>query len=422
MIRSTQKFSGSGDSAVYGYIDNLIQYLSIFKNRDHMIVEALANLGDLQYMTTQEVDLYVYNLSNNTTWYVLDTEEFKFVTSKNYHMYFNKLTGETFRFGATPDEDPSMCDLGPEILDLEISVNGCPTVNGHNCRFCYKNNTNAEPVNMTLETFEQIVSKFPKNLCQIAFGITGALTNPDFPKILDVCRRKYGIIPNYTLSGADIKFDGNKNEYPLLSSTCRNCGAIAVSCYEGAKDLCYKIIFGFWSTSIMKLHINMHIVLSRGTMNHVMDVLNDIANHKVTGLRSIVFLRIKPVGRAKFLDTDLTTEEFEKVISFCKEHDISYGFDSCSAHNVIETFKKMGDAGYIQYCEPCESSKFSSYINVNGEYWHCSFCERNEQYKPIKVLECQTINDFWLSKEIEDFRNPKNRASVSCQAFALDLK
>ena len=65
----------------------------------------------------------------------------------------------------------------------------------------------------------------PKCLYSIAFGITGVQTNPDFPKMLEYCYEN-DVIPNYTLSGADLNDE-------ILEVTSKYCGAVAVSCYEG---------------------------------------------------------------------------------------------------------------------------------------------------------------------------------------------
>ena len=139
-------------------------------------------------------------------WRVYHGDNFKltFCEDHSYNCFFSKTTGLNIRFGREVEEDVEWCALGPEILDLEVSVNGCVPVPGStNCKYCYKNNTNAKPTNMSFETFKQIVDSFPKNLSQIAFGITGLKTNPDLEKMFAYCR-EVGIIPNVTTVGADM--------------------------------------------------------------------------------------------------------------------------------------------------------------------------------------------------------------------------
>lgn len=371
---------------------------------------------------TERSKLYEYKFyayGKPQIFYVIDSDIGKFVFNdlhtdcvEPYFYMFNKTNGYTVRFGKLATDDPKMCLLGPEILDLEISVNGCPKINGKNCKFCYKNNTDAEPENMDIETFRNIIKKFPKNLSQIAFGITGTQTNPWFPAILKACKEEFGIIPNYTLSGVDLT-----NE--MLKYTVKYCGAVAVSCYEGAKEICYDTIKRF-NDYDPKFHTNMHIVLSKGTYNHVMDVLNDIKAGKVSGLKSVVFLRIKPVGRAAKMNVAIPSKMLGEIITFCETNNISFGFDSCSATNVIKWYESQNRGDMVKYCEPCESSMFSSYINVNGMYHHCSFCESLPGYTGVNVNECNHFTDIWLGNEIENYRNPVERCSDSCAYFNLD--
>lgn len=243
------------------YITKQVEDFNKFFNYVSKFKELLMFYEDDSYV------LYKYNVDNET-FFIYETKNYKITTNcKNYNCSFNKNTGYTIKFGSTVEEDPDWCKLGPEIMDLEISVNGCPKVGGHNCKFCYKNNSDAPATNMTFDNFKKIIDSIPKSLNQIAFGITGVQTNPDFPKMLRYCKEN-GIIPNYTMSGADLNDD-------IIEVTKECCGAVAVSCYEGNKELCYNTIAELGKKA-PNVHVNMHIVLSKGTLNHVMDVLNDV--------------------------------------------------------------------------------------------------------------------------------------------------
>jgi len=63
---------------------------------------------------------------------LFDTPTRKWVRSPAYNYNFNKETGAFARWGKTFDDDPKFAPAGPEILDIEISIDGCP--NG--CPFC----------------------------------------------------------------------------------------------------------------------------------------------------------------------------------------------------------------------------------------------------------------------------------------------
>lgn len=356
---------------------------------------------------------------NGVRWTVFDGPTFKMTMNDThtYHCFFSKLDGFNCRFGKNVEDDAEYCGLGPEILDLEVSVNGCVPVPGStNCRYCYKNNTNAKPTNMTFETFKQIVDSFPKNLSQIAFGITGLQTNPDLPKMFEYCR-KIGIVPNVTTVGADMNDE-------MKDMLCKWCGAVAVSCYTGAKELCYKTIKELHEYAQDKygrnLHVNMHIVVSNDNMPHLKEVLQDIADKKVEGLKSVVLLRIKPKGRAAKMDCKIALSTYEELVKFCLDNNISFGFDSCSATPVMEVLKKIGKPELCASCEPCESSKLSSYINVKGEYWSCSFAEGTDFIKPVNVLEYKSAIDWWNGDEVKKCRFCTNPACKSCPIYDLD--
>ena len=162
----------------------------------------------LNKTTFKDAETYEYAIEvdgKKQDWVVVDSTSHKFVINRDgsYTQIFNKTTGFNARMGKTVEDDPSWCPLGNEILDLEISQNGCPKVGGASCKFCYKNNTSAACKVMTLEQFKKVVMAFPRNLSQVALGITGVKSNPYLTDMLKWLR-EYGIIGNLTLTGADL--------------------------------------------------------------------------------------------------------------------------------------------------------------------------------------------------------------------------
>lgn len=365
-----------------------------------------------------KIEKHEYDIDGKK-WTVWCGKTFKMTTNDDhsYNCFFNKITGYNIRFGKTVDEDPKYCRLGPEIADIEIVTGSCPKVSSENCRWCYKNNTSAAGKVMTLEQFKTIVSKFPVNLSQIALGITGVKSNPYLKDML-AWLKEQGIIGNLTLTGADLDDE-------MADVLCEYCGACAVSCYDKAKDLCYNTIKKLHDNAKDKFdkdfHCNMHIVIADFSMNHVMDVLNDIKDGKVPGLKSIVMLHAKPVGRAKNLDCSLSKDNLAKVIKFCLDNDISFGFDSCNGHNVQDILVEMGKPGLCSSVEPCESGLFSIYVNVEGKLTPCSFVEHVYEDSAIDLLDSSNeVKDFWMSnKMLNDFRNC-TKCSRSCPIYALD--
>ena len=230
--------------------------------------------------------------------------------------------------GETKADDPEMCPVGPEILDIEISVNGCP----NNCEFCYKENNNGPATNMTLGEFKEILDKFPKTLTQVAFGITGTQTNPDFIGMMKYCREK-GIIPNFTLSGIDATDE-------FIEESSKLIGAVAVSAYKTDKNVCYNTVRKYIDQGITQT--NIHLLVSAQTIEFVYEVLDDYKNNpKLKGMNAIVFLGVKPKGRAKGKFDSITQNEYMALVDHCLREGISFGFDSCSAPKYEKAVKAL---------------------------------------------------------------------------------
>ena len=359
--------------------------------------------------------------ADSDTWVVYHGPTFKMTMNEShtYHCFFSKLDGFNLRFGKTIDDDPEYCGLGPEIADIELVTGSCPKVNSENCRWCYKNNTSAPGKVMTLEDFQEVISRFPINLTQVALGITGVKSNPYLKDIL-IYLRKLGIIGNLTLTGADLDDE-------MADVLCEYCGACAVSCYDKAKELCYSTIKRLHDNAKEKfnrdMHLNMHIVIADFSMDHIMDVLNDIKNGKVPGLKSVVMLHAKPVGRAKNLDCSLSKENLTKVIKFCLDNNISFGFDSCNGHNVQDILMEIGKPELCSSIEPCESGRMSIYVNVEGKITPCSFVEHVYENSAIDLLNSNAmVKDVWMTdKMLNAFRNC-TKCSKSCPIYSLDCK
>lgn len=367
-----------------------------------------------------DVIKHVYNVDGDR-WTVYDSPTFKMTlnSSHTYHCFFSKLDGFNLRFGKTLEDDPELCALGPEIADIEIVTGSCPKVHSENCRWCYKNNTSASGKVMTLEQFKKVVSSFPKNLTQIALGITGVKSNPYLKDML-IWLREQGIIGNLTLTGADLDDE-------MADVLCQWCGACAVSCYDKAKDLCYNTIKKLHDRARVKFNrdmsVNMHIVIADFSIDHVLDVLNDIKDKHVPGLKSVVMLHAKPVGRAKNLDCSLSKENLSKVIKFCIDNNISFGFDSCNGHNVQDILVETGKSELCSSIEPCESCRMSVYCNVQGKITPCSFVEHIYEDSAIDLLDNDiNIQDVWTKNDmLNSFRN-RSKCSQSCPIYELDCK
>jgi len=328
---------------------------------------------------------------------VIDTDEVKCYKSPDYNYLFNKKSGGFLRWGTTEHHDP-MFAPAPEIADIEISVNGCP----NRCKFCYKGNTPDAPSNMSLETYKTILDLFPKSLTQVALGITGTQTNPDFVKILEYTRSK-GIIPNFTLTGIDLTDE-------MAEKTTKLVGAVAVSVQRENKDVCYNTVQKYNSLGLKQ--VNIHILAANETEEFIYEVLKDIkTDNRLSGLNAIVFLGVKPKGRAKGQFNPVAQNNFNNIINHCFDNGINFGCDSCSAPkcsisvDASDQFSSKAKEAIQRNIEPCESDLFSCYVNVKGEFWHCSFAENEPNVNTLSMLNVTDfVKDVWYSKPVEDFR------------------
>ena len=379
---------------------------------------------DLEKKKGLKVKKYHYQIGMQH-YIIVDCELAKVCVGNDYNYIFLKKdifgfnTGYFQRWGKTVEEDPLYSPVGPEILDIEISQNGCPPIidkdgNSSNCRFCYKKNTNQPPTNMPFYIFKEIFDKFPKCLTQIAFGITGVKTNPDFIKMMLYCREN-GVIPNFTLSGADL-------DDLIALELSKVAGAIAVSVYSTNKDVCYNTVKKFTDLGIKQT--NIHCMVSQETLPFVYEVLKDIKeDSRLSKLNAIVFLGVKPKGRAKGNFHSLTKEQYSELIKIALDLKVQFGFDSCSCHKFLNSINdlkldKKFISNAIEASEPCESSLMSAYVNTFGEYWHCSFTEEESGQEFVDVITAKDfLKDIWYSSSVRKFRDKSIEFNRECIVF-----
>lgn len=318
----------------------------------------------------------------------------KILTSKDYHYFFDKQTGFNARWGETREEDPKFSPYGPEIADIEIGTS-CDGIQEKPCDFCYKGNI-LKGKNMSLETFKKVFKRLPRTIQQIAFGIGSINENKELFIILEYCRNNdyQEVIPNITINGAHM----NTDYYDRLIELC---GAIAVSRYS-PQNVCYEAVEEL--TNRDHKQINIHQLVCQETFNDCLNVIDDIKNDQRLGkLNAIVFLSLKKKGRGTNYHT-LGQKEYNYLVKRCLDSEISFGFDSCSAPKFLESVKDHPKyVDFLEKSEPCESSLFSIYVNVDGELLPCSFMG-GEWNKPQSLLK----NDFmsiWQSEELNKFRN-----------------
>ncbi|GAF80579.1 unnamed protein product [marine sediment metagenome] len=334
-------------------------------------------------------------------------KKLKFYKSKNYNYIFNCKNGFFMRWGKNAEHNPDFSPVGPEIMDIEIS-----TICSRTCNWCYKSN-NSIGRYMNFNTFKKIFDKFPKTLTQIAFGIGDIDGNPDLFKIMQYCKDN-SVIPNITING-------ERMEDVYYDKLAELCGAVAVSHYND--KTCFEAVEQLSKRGLKQ--VNIHKLLCRETYKNCFDLIDKSNN--VKGLNAIVFLWLKPIGAKNiFIQLD-SLGDYKKLVDYAMEKNKKIGFDSCSASSFLKTVKDRDNYKTLEtLVEPCESTLFSYYINVDGIGYPCSFSEN--QTKGVDLLKIKDfMREVWYEREIKRFRknligNIDNNKCRMCPIFDLKLK
>lgn len=342
----------------------------------------------------------------NTKFY--KNNNMRYFRSDDFNFNFNMENGHTIIWGNTIHNDPEVAPF-PIICDMEITTICGGISNYGPCKFCYKSNT-LNGKYMPFEKAKKIIDNLPEGITQIAFGVDAKLeSNPDWYKIFKYSREK-GIIPNVTV--ADITMETAKK----IASVC---GAVAVSRYDD-KNICYDSVQRLTDAGMKQT--NMHLMISKETFQTAIETIDDINNdERLKSLNAVVFLSLKKKGRGEKYHP-LSQKEFNVIVKLCLEKNIRFGFDSCSAHKFLNYIKDDSKLKHLAvYCEPCESSIMSSYINVDGEFFPCSFVEGTNGWESgIDVSECTDfVEDVWLNPRVQNFRESLLMNKRNCSIFNI---
>jgi len=298
----------------------------------------------------------------------------KHVRSADYNYDFDQQTGFFVRWGNCLEDDPVLAPRCPEIVDIELS-----TICHQGCRFCYKSNT-SKGRNMSLDTLQQVLAKFSPELTQAAYGIGSIDANPDLWDILHYTREQ-NVIPNITINGYRMQ----PEHYRWLAETC---GAVSVSNYEA--DVCYDAVEQLSSAGLQQ--VNIHQLLAEETFDDCMQLIEDAqTDPRLRGLRALVFLALKPVGRGSIMTPIRSLHRYRQLVDTVMESRVGFGFDSCSAPMFLAATKDhQHHKALSMMAEPCESTLFSIYIDVNATAYPCSFVGSD----PADGIDMLQVDDF----------------------------
>lgn len=334
----------------------------------------------------------------------------KYDFENKYLVTFNDLTGEYTRScvyddnGNETDLEPFMGDM-PHLLDIGI-MGACEHGLSGLCQktgtYCYQDGQAVQKPHMSLEDYRLIMDQIEGHVFQVALGGRGdADCHPDFEKLL-IETRKHKIVPNITTSG--FKFTQEK-----AALVKKYCGAAAVSWYD--TPYTRKAIRLLLDEGVTT---NIHFILSRQSISKAIDLIKNDGFPK--GIAALVFLLYKPIGNKKeglvlHKHHPDIGEFFELMNANSKTY--RYGFDSCLAPGVLINCQDVS-----RTCiEPCESGRFSAYIDSELNFYPCSFVQEDKYRRSLKT---RTIKDIWQGdafnafRALQKIRCPDCRDRVDC--------
>jgi len=159
--------------------------------------------------------------------------------------------------------------------------------------------------------------------------------------------------------------------------------------------------------------VNIHAFTSEESFDFLKEIMNDMVNDsRLSKMNAIVFLGIKPKGRAKGRFSPLSMNKFGELIDFCLKNNLKFGFDSCSAPRYEKWVKENANFNneikekYLSMSMSCESFLSSAYINCEGFSFPCSFCEGEPGWEEgVNVLDKNSFLDVWYDERMVKWRN-----------------
>lgn len=273
---------------------------------------------------------------------------------QHYYTLFNKRTGLFIRCEDEGYEEPFWTESGPELLDISIT-NWCDK----QCEFCYRDSS-VTGTFMDLEEFDKLLKQASRlGVFQVAIGGGNPNQHPHFTTMLEMCRKKYGIVPSYTTNGKGISDD-------IIKATQEYCGAVAVSAYYPYDEL-DQVINKLISNNIKT---NVHFLLTNKSIDTAIEWLKQIPQF-LARINALIFLNYKPVGSKA--NEVLIANKNERLVEFLNlvsknQYPFKIGFDSCSISGVV----KYVNSERV-FLEACEAGRFSAFISENSKMYPCSF-------------------------------------------------
>lgn len=289
---------------------------------------------------------------------------------QGFKTLFNPKNGFSVR-GELPDGSDPIYASTPELVDCKIT-DKCD--NG--CTYCYMG-SGPTGRHCDMEDYYRVLRQMElMGVFQVALGGGEPTLHPRFAEILQVTKYT-GIVPNYSTNG-------NHLTQEIVEASRDLCGAVAVSWHDppniGAIERLIKA----------GVRTNIHYILSEQTVDDAIQLMRELGKI-LPGLNAIVFLRLKPVGRADGMNSKFNPRSLARFFAETqKERPYKVGFDACMIP-MVEHYTNF-DPTFFDYCD---GGRFSCYVDVSGpkiEMKKCSFDKA-----PGYNLREKTMAEAWAS-------------------------
>ena len=367
----------------------------------------------------------------NVDYQICENDKVKMFKSEDYNYFFRKTDGYFCRFGRTLGEDPQWCPHGIELCDIEltstISKEEAEKYNNNEniiitegkCKspgcanLCYKLNSNGSYLgHMSLVGFKKILDKLPKTVCQIPFGVISPIeAHPQVWEIFEETRKR-NIVPNVTIN--------QKLTNKIASQLAKLCGAVAISVNSDNRKIAYDAV-KLLSQDYKMSQINIHFVLSQESIQDALQTIKDMKNDsRLSNLNAIVFLTFKDKNNTKLFHS-ISFQGFKQIIEYCEQSNIRYGMDSCACNMYLDYIKDKPNYEYLQqFCDPCESTCASAYLNLSAQFFPCSFLEKIGEWKDgIDLYQCKDFMEIWNSDRVKEYRQRLLNNNRNCLYYKV---
>ena len=263
---------------------------------------------------------------------------------------FNPHTGFAVRGELADGTDPIYAS-SPELVDCKIT-NQCD--NG--CTYCYMGSNRDGKHCQSKDYFFLLDQMCDLGVFQVALGGGEPTMHPDFSLILRTTKQ-WGVVPNYSTNG-------NHLTQEIVDASRDFCGAVAVSWHDPPNVAATEWLIRDG------VKTNVHYILSEQKVDEAIGLMRALDNGLLPGLNAIIFLRLKPVGRAHGADAGFTADSLERFFAETqKEHPYKIGFDAC----LIPLVERYADFNSMFY-DLCDAGRFSAFVDaVEMQASRCSF-------------------------------------------------